>query len=624
MGLRFMQEKIDLLLSELSLIADLSDKSATCVKLAEIYRSTKNHNKAREYSLMAIDFAQKSENYKSLVNSYSSLAISSSIEGNNLFAKENLIRALDYAKKIEDQSIISSVLINLATVVGLMSNFSESLEYFLEALKLVEKLNDISKVATLYGNIGIIYRRIGNYPQALAFSKKAFKIRAEQKLNEDIANSCINIGNLYKLMNDMHLAMGYYKKAQKILDIIENKNKQAMLFYNMADIYFHRNDLIQSINCYQKSLQISREYNEKGSIILALQQLGKIYTNSGDIDAAIQCFTEAEELSEKIDDNDILNSLYSFLAEFYTKIQSYQKANFFLNRMLKFNQQNYSEKMSKEVAKLTSQFEMVQKQQENELYRLKNVELVKSNALIEKQKKELENLNQSKDSILRVVSHDLKNILGGLYSIIDLVKNEELNERVNKYIHHMENSCEKGLRLVQMLLESHQIEMEDFKLDLMPQSISMVLNYMLNPYLSLKNSKNININFQNLLQNEAKVFMNPDKFNQILDNLINNAIKFSRNDSQVDITLDQTVLNENLYIRLSIKDYGIGIAQENLQLIFNKFTKARRKGTSGENTTGLGLSIVKRLIELHHGEIIVKSKENEGSEFSIYLPIVVE
>ena len=102
----------------------------------------------------------------------------------------------------------------------------------------------------------------------------------------------------------------------------------------------------------------------------------------------------------------------------------------------------------------------------------------------------------------------------------------------------------------------------------------------------------------------------------VIDNLIGNALKFSRDRTRVDVILSK---NEN-HIIIEVKDQGIGIPKDKLPIIFEAFTRAGRTGLKGEQSTGLGLSIVKQIVEKHEGKIEVSSDEGIGSIFRITMP----
>lgn len=101
-----------------------------------------------------------------------------------------------------------------------------------------------------------------------------------------------------------------------------------------------------------------------------------------------------------------------------------------------------------------------------------------------------------------------------------------------------------------------------------------------------------------------------------MDNLISNALKFSGENNHIEISLSTSDIN----IFICVKDFGIGIPQEHLPHIFDRFSKARRAGLRGETPVGLGLSIVHQIVKKHRGEIEVESLENGGTTFTITLP----
>lgn len=109
--------------------------------------------------------------------------------------------------------------------------------------------------------------------------------------------------------------------------------------------------------------------------------------------------------------------------------------------------------------------------------------------------------------------------------------------------------------------------------------------------------------------------VNNDKFSRVISNLISNAVKFSHSNSTILITTQYTT--ESVLIKVA--DNGIGIPKQMQEVIFDKFTKAGRKGTAGEKSFGLGMSIVKQIVELHGGKIWLESEENKGTTIYIEL-----
>jgi two-component system sensor histidine kinase VicK len=118
-------------------------------------------------------------------------------------------------------------------------------------------------------------------------------------------------------------------------------------------------------------------------------------------------------------------------------------------------------------------------------------------------------------------------------------------------------------------------------------------------------------------KNIKSIDINENEFVRVIYNLISNAIKFTPAGGEIKITTK--ILNDD-NLSIEISDTGVGISQELIPIIFDKFSKAARAGVGGEKSTGLGMWIVKHIVELHGGEISVSSREKAGTTFAIILP----
>lgn len=111
--------------------------------------------------------------------------------------------------------------------------------------------------------------------------------------------------------------------------------------------------------------------------------------------------------------------------------------------------------------------------------------------------------------------------------------------------------------------------------------------------------------------------INPSKLERVIDNLISNGLKFSAENKPIQVNMEQ----QKGDVVITVKDFGIGIPAKLQEYIFNQFSKAGRRGLQGEKSIGLGLHIAKKIIEQHHGQLLMSSIENEGTTFTIKLPL---
>lgn len=236
-----------------------------------------------------------------------------------------------------------------------------------------------------------------------------------------------------------------------------------------------------------------------------------------------------------------------------------------------------------------------------------------------------EQLKQSlkaKDVILGILAHDLKNPISGTIIACDVVRNtvEDITEENTKleiqtYTDLIIQSQQHALNIIQDLLENAKLEADNTTLVIEKVELNDFIHPILNTFERRAKLKHIQFS-HNFYQQRLYANIDPTKFARLIENLISNAIKFTKADGLITIQL----YSEAQHHFISIQDTGIGIPTNLQEVIFDKFTSAKRKGTDGEPTTGLGLFICKQIVEAHKGEIWVESKEGEGSTFYIKIP----
>jgi two-component system sensor histidine kinase VicK len=236
-------------------------------------------------------------------------------------------------------------------------------------------------------------------------------------------------------------------------------------------------------------------------------------------------------------------------------------------------------------------------------------------AQIEQYNIELQKASNFKNEVLGIVAHDLRNPIAAVESIVSLMQMDELDEETEENLSMIKASCVKAREIVNDLLEAARDE-GDLELITTVVNVNQLLEGLVNEWRN-QNLPN-EIAFISYTKTPVYSKVNTEKFHRVLDNLISNAIKFSDKAGKIEIKLKDT--KEEVCIE--VKDFGIGIPSHLLPHIFDRFTKASRKGLRGEKSTGLGLNISKRIVERHGGTMEAESVENQGSVFRICLPRV--
>jgi signal transduction histidine kinase len=246
-----------------------------------------------------------------------------------------------------------------------------------------------------------------------------------------------------------------------------------------------------------------------------------------------------------------------------------------------------------------------------------NDEISMQKVRLEKALEELENTNNDKDRILRTVAHDLRNPIGGISSLVSLIIEDEQHDEETVFKHKLiKDTCVNALNLINELIEVSAHNQSETNYDRKTIDIVQLIVNAIELLKFKANEKKQSINFIPP-EEEILVHMNEGRIFRVLNNLISNAIKFSDLETAIKVSVTTT----SKWVSISVIDSGIGIPDQLENKIFQVFTSAKREGTQGEKSYGLGLSISKQIIEAHKGQISYERNPDGGSIFSFKLPL---
>lgn len=244
--------------------------------------------------------------------------------------------------------------------------------------------------------------------------------------------------------------------------------------------------------------------------------------------------------------------------------------------------------------------------------------LEKEKEAIEKKLEVLEAMNKVKSDFISTVSHELRTPLAIVKQLVALVFEGAvgpINDKQKEVIKKVENNVERLKKLIDDLLDLSRIERDRLELHYSLVNLNDLLKDSAGFYKKLAEEKGINLEYR-LSGKDINLFIDADRINQVVSNLMNNAIKFTEDGGKISVEIK--ILETKA--RVGVIDTGIGIAKSDLPHLFNRFTQASNAGFARSKGVGLGLSIVKELIERHGGEAWAESKLGVGSRFYFTLP----
>ncbi len=246
------------------------------------------------------------------------------------------------------------------------------------------------------------------------------------------------------------------------------------------------------------------------------------------------------------------------------------------------------------------------------------LEIGTKNIELDYQKKIAERAVLAKDNFLANMSHEIRTPLNAIIGFTDLLDQTELDEVQQEYIDSVQIAGENLLIIINDILDLSKIESGNLTIESEPFNLKRTLKHVYS-LLKVKVQKDVEFNLYLDADMPDNVIGDQGRLNQILVNLVGNSLKFTQ-EGEVTVSVKKIEENNDNYtLRFSVKDTGIGIPKNKLKTIFERFTQGEESTTRTFGGTGLGLNIVKQLVELHKGEIHVKSELNRGSEFFFFL-----
>lgn len=228
-------------------------------------------------------------------------------------------------------------------------------------------------------------------------------------------------------------------------------------------------------------------------------------------------------------------------------------------------------------------------------------------------------LTEKKLAFFTSISHDLKTPLTLIDApVSDLLRSENLNpEQVNKLMLIRRNST-RLYKLITDLLDFRKLTQKQLALEVNETNIHNLIDEI--ALVFNEECKNKSVNFEKKVLIDHPVFVDSGKIEKILWNLLSNAIKFTESGGLIQLGAELKIQNEREFLELIVSDTGIGISESDQTKIFDPFYQVRNSRTNSQKGTGIGLSIVKDLVELHHGEIQLDSRLDAGTSFRIVIP----
>ncbi len=593
-------------------LKDALSTASTLNVIGNQYKELKNLDKALEYYQAALamnnQVSKEGDNDNRIVTNLINIGTIYQSRGDNRNAIKSFNEALA-VKENKGTPVEIAVMHNyLATLYLTQQNFSDAEGHTKVAISLLSGTDNKRILVSSYKRLSDIYAKQGSFEkslesyQAYSMLKDSLLYREQlnqekEKLKEYVIETTEKEAKLSLIDQEMQtLALRNEKEIagrekQEIALRLKEKELQNVSLQNQQ---LEQSRAVQNLQLQQGQIEKERQQQE----ILLLEQ--KRDLQSAEI--------KTKELQEKerqkeIDFKNTTLALQQAKLErigIRQQLLLYTTILFLLIILLTLIGYRIKQRDNK---KLQTQFDEINRQKDQ----------------IESINKNLVELNEEKNDLIGIVAHDLKsplNQISGMLEIIKLTAKDQTTEE-KEYLTTIEKSTNRLKKMITKILDVSAIESQTLNISIEQINLVPLLEEIADRFLAQAAKKEIVIikQFENKI---PSLYSDKGYVTEVLENLVSNAVKYSPRGKQIVIKLSAKVES----VRVEFIDQGQGISQADLKNLFGKYRKLSARPTDGEDSTGLGLSIVKKYVQALNGKVWCESEEGKGSNFIVELPLV--
>ena len=559
--------------------------------------------------------------------------------------------AIKFSEKLNDKLAWANNYYSIAYCYRATGNYDKSVEYYLKSVRLYESLKDNRRLANAFMSIAVVYSYNKDFKNTTVYHNKAEQLI---KISKDSFQLCAlmgDIGTLYDQRKIYDTALQYLQRAYLIASALKDESQIADCLSNIALTYKHQGKTAEALTIFEKVIIVLEKENAAPDRLAAIyNNIGATNAQAGNKDLAKTAFSKSISLSLLAQTPYIEMENYNNLSDMYGKANNFKEQSFYLkkyynikdslftadskNQLTQLEADYNIEKKNIEIVKTEAEVQK-QKNQRNLFIILalgagllltalgvfygrikkKNQILYDNNILINNQKDELQKLNGVKDRLFSIISHDLRNPLVTLRSYLSLSENPSITEqKKQEYKTQTVHAVAQTTDMLDNLLVWANMQIKDSKPNITVVDVEEVVLNATDNIHAQATQKQITITKE---INAFSALGDENILNIALRNLVTNALKYSHENSSIFISSYQ----KDNAVFIAVKDEGVGMTDLQIKDL-NTNENETTKGTQGEKGSGLGIFLVKELLQKINGKLLIESEQGKGSTFSIILEAV--
>jgi len=533
----------------------------------------------------------------------------------------------------------------------LSNNYEKAIGYYLQSLEAARALGAIEYEMSALSDLAILYATIKEPVKAKEFYQLCADMANMRGETGSIINTYNNLAVIYTHLHQYDSARLLLQQALELARQVDQKVDLESVYNNLGNLCFREKKFDEALRYFRKNYASHQSRENVSGIWVAVLNMADVFIEQKKFDSAAHYAGYALDLAQQLGSKSKLADSYSILAKLNEYRGDYKKAYGFLQQWYALDTSIVNSETYKTIAELQERFNAKEREAENALLvekveketirsrlfivlaialgiigalvavgwinkRKANMRLKAINELIIQQNEKLSELNHEKNSLISIVSHDLNTPFATIQIWSRILTNEadRLSEEQQKAIGKILQASAYGEQMINRILDVEKADIGNHRMQLENFNLVTYAEQIIEGFRPIAAKKQITLH-TTFPRRELRILSDKQLVGRICENLLSNAIKYTPRGKNVYVTIS----DQQDRISLQFRDEGVGIPADELPRLFSKYSKISSQPTEGEPSTGLGLSIVKRIVEEINGKIFCESEPEKGTVFTVLL-----